>query len=169
MEKWAIDQDRKIIATRNSNFIKSLLLILPLFSILSCGAEEAGKAVEHIQTKSESTLVIRPSMVTANDVITISFPRNHPKKMSIRSPSNEWYVVHEKSERIYLLPKNLFSKATSVQKKVPEIKGVKWVDGKRVVGPVFNEPGEYLLYMADNLETEPENTFHLMNTVIYQK
>lgn len=54
-------------------------------------------------------------------------------------------------------------------KKVSAINGVKWDDGKRVVEPVFNAPGEYLFYMADNLETEPENTFHLMHTVTYRK
>ena len=142
-----------------STYIKALSLAVLFFVSLSCGAGGANKPV----------LVIKPKVVTANDVITISFPRNRPKKMSIRSPSHEWYVVHEKAEKIYLLPKNSSSKITSVQKKVSEINGVKWVDGNRVVGPVFNEPGEYMFYMADNLETEPANTFHLTNTVTYRK
>lgn len=88
--------------------------------------------------------------------------------MSIKSPSGEWFVVHEKSENIYFLPKHKSSSATSVQKMVAKIKGVKWVDGKRTVEAVFNAPGEYLFYMADNLETEPENTFNMMGTVIYR-
>ncbi len=139
--------------------LRGLFFALLFFVSLSCRAGGV----------TEPALVIKLKAVTANDVITISFPRNHPKKMSIRSPSNEWYVVHEKSEKIYLLPKNSASKITSVQKKVSEINGVKWVDGKRVVGPVFNESGEYMFYMADNLETEPDNTFHLTNTVTYRK
>lgn len=142
-----------------STYVKALSLAVLFFVSLSCGAGGA----------TEPVLVIKPKVVTANDVITISFPRNHPKKMSIRSPSHEWYVVHEKAEKIYLLPKNSASKITSVQKKVSEINGVKWVDGNRVVGPVFKEPGEYMFYMADNLETGPDNTFHLMNTVTYRK
>lgn len=147
------------MANVRSAYVKVLSLAVLFFVSLSCGAGGV----------PEPVLVIKPKVVTANDVITISFPRNRPKKMSIRSPSNEWYVVHEKSEKIYLLPKNNSSKITSVQKKVSEINGVKWDDGKRVVEPVFSAPGEYLFYMADNLETEPENTFHLMRTVTYRK
>ena len=88
--------------------------------------------------------------------------------MSIKSPSGEWFVVHEESEKVYFLPQDEFSCATSAQKKVTEITGVKWIDGKRVIAPVFNAPGEYLIYMADNLETEPENTFYLTGTVTYR-
>ena len=118
---------------------------------------------------ADSALVIKPNEVSANDVITISFPKKRPKKMSVRSPSNEWYVVHETSGNMYLLPKKSTSKITSVRKKISEIIGVKWVDGKRVVEPVFKAPGEYMFYMADNLETEPDNTFHLMSTVTFRK
>ena len=151
-----------------SFFTKSLLLMLAFFAALNGNAAEVENPVAQIKT-SKPQLVIRPDVVTANDLIIISFPRQHPQKMSIMSPSGDWFVVHEKSEKIYLLPKNKFSSATSVQKKVAEIKGVKWIDGKRVIGPVFNEPGEYLIYMADNLETESENTFYLTGTVIYRK
>ena len=151
-----------------ASLTKHLLLTLAFFAALNCNAAEVKPPVEQIKTH-KSQLVISPKVVTANDVVVISFPRQHPQKMSIMSPSGEWFVVHEKSEKIYLLPKNKFSSATSVQKKVAEIKGVKWIDGKRLVGPVFNEPGEYMFYMADNLETEPENTFYLTGTVIYRK
>lgn len=113
-------------------------------------------------------VVVSPASVTADDCITITFPRKHPKKMSVRTPSGEWFVVHEKSEEIFLLPSNKFSRATSIQKKVSEFRGVKWAGGQRIVGPVFNEPGKYLFYMADNLETEPENTFHMMGSVVYK-
>ena len=149
-----------------SFFTKSLLLILALFAALNSNAAEVKTPVEQSKV-NKSQLEISPSVVTANDLIVISFPRQHPQKMSIKSPSGEWFVVHEESEKVYFLPQNEFSCASSAQKKVAEITGVKWIDGKRVIGPVFNEPGEYLIYMADNLETEPENTFYLTGTVIY--
>lgn len=147
------------MADTKSIRMRALFFVLLVCASLACSAERV----------AESVLVIKPPKFTASDVVTIAFPRNRPKKMSIRSPSNEWYVVHEKSEKIYFLPKNNASKITSVQKKASGIKGVKWVDGKRVVEPVFKEPGEYMFYMADNLETEPANTFHLMSTVTYRK
>lgn len=146
---------------------KNLLLMLA-FVALNSNAADLKNPVEQLKV-NKSRLVISPNVVTANDVLVISFPRQHPQKMSIKSPSGEWFVVHEKSEKVYFLPQDEFSCATSAQKKVAEITGVKWIDGKRVIGPVFNEPGEYLVYMADNLETEPENTFYLTGTVVYRK
>ena len=136
-------------------------LCFGLFFFASLSCQAGGVA--------DLALVIKPNEVTANDVNTISLPSKRPKKMSIRSPSNEWYVVHETSENMYLLPKKSTSKITSARKKISEIIGVKWVDGKRVVEPVFKAPGEYMFYMADNLETEPDNTFHLMSTVTFRK
>ena len=147
--------------------LKRLFLTFAFFAAFNCSAAETGN-VEPIKV-DKSQLIIRPHVVTENEVIIISLPKKHPQKMSIKSPSGEWFVVHEKSEKIYFFPKHKSSSATSVQKKVAKIKGVKWVEGKRMVEPVFNEPGEYLFYMADNLETEPENTFSMMGTVIYRK
>ncbi len=43
------------------------------------------------------------------------------------------------------------------------------MDGKGNIAPVFTEPDKYLIYMVDNLETEPENTFHMMGTVMHKK
>ena len=147
--------------------LKRLFLTFAFFAAFDCAAAEA-RDVEPLKV-GKSQLIIRPSVVAANDVIIISLPKKHPQKMSIKSPNGEWFVVHEKSEKVYFFPKHKSSSATSVRKKVAKIRGVKWVDGKRMVEPVFNEPGEYLFYMADNLETEPENTFSMMGAVIYRK
>lgn len=151
--------------------IHNALFACLLFIALSGNAFGTQEAIVQAQTPSNpSTLIkVSPGVATATDIITIAFPRKHPKKMSIRSPGGGWYSVHEVSEKIYLLPASQFSRATLVRKKVSEIKGVIWVDGKRSIEPVFSEPGEYLIYMADNLETEPENTFHMTGTVIYKK
>lgn len=148
------------------NALLAFLLFIT-FSGSVFGKQES--ALQAQKLPNQNTLIkTHPGVVTARDIITITFPRKHPKNMSIRSPGGGWYNVHEASEKIYLLPANQFSRATLVRKKVSEIKGVIWVDGKRSIEPVFSEPGEYLIYMADNLETEPENTFHMTGTVIYR-
>ena len=151
--------------------IHNTLFVCLLFITFSGSAFGAQGSVVQTQMPSDQSALIKvsPGVITARDIITIAFPRKHPKKMSIRSPSGGWYSVHEVSEKIYLLPASQFSQATLVRKRVSKIKGVIWVDGKRSIEPVFSEPGEYLIYMADNLETEPENTFHMTGTVIYKK
>ena len=150
--------------------IHNTLFACLLFITFSGSAFDTQEATVQAQTPfNHSTLIkVSPGVVTAKDIITITFPRKHPTKMSIRSPGGGWYSVHETPEKIYLLPASQFSRATLVRKKVSEIKGVIWVNGKRSIAPVFTEPGEYLIYMADNLETEPENTFHMTGTVIYK-
>lgn len=151
--------------------IHNVLFACLLFIALGGNAFGAPETIVQAQTPSNAGTLIKvtPGVVTATDIITITFPKKHPKKMSIRTPGGGWYSVHEAPEKIYILPASQFSRATLVRKKVSEIKGVIWIDGKRSIEPVFSEPGEYLIYMADNLETEPENTFHMTGTVIYKK
>ena len=155
--------------THRPNTIWTLLLFsltVLAFQTEVSGAQDLAKPVQS-QGKPAHHLVISPKSISADTCITITFPIKHPRNMSVRTPTGVWFVVHEKAEKIAILPYAQFPRATSIQKKVADIKGVKWVDGKRVVGAVFNEPGEYLFYMADNLETEPENTFNLTGTVVY--
>ena len=39
--------------------------------------------------------------------------------------------------------------------------------GEENLLPVFTETGEYMIYLAKNLETEPENTVSYETTVFY--
>lgn len=42
--------------------------------------------------------------------------------------------------------------------------GTVWMDGKAVAQNIINGSGKYTLYIAENLETEPENTFSIQCT-----
>jgi hypothetical protein len=106
-------------------------------------------------------LVLTPDKVKKSESFTLSFPKEHPKSIAIRTPGGVWYTIHDKEENIFVTTNKEFQNATSIQLVVTDVKGIKWENGKRVVESVFTEPGEYLVYMADNLETEPENTFFL--------
>ncbi len=153
---------------RRNLFLRILLCIFLLVPCFMIEAAQENTVQSGEQGRKSGPIIIYPSIVSPATNITITFPKNHPKNVSIRSPGGEWYVVHEKSERVSLLPYRQFLLATSVKKRVSEIRGVKWFDGKRIVERVFNEPGEYLFYMADNLETEPENTYSMMATIVYK-
>jgi hypothetical protein len=39
--------------------------------------------------------------------------------------------------------------------------GTIYTDGEPAIGPVIFGPGRYHLYVADNIETEPENTYFI--------
>ena len=51
-----------------------------------------------------------------------------------------------------------------------ESTGTAWVNGKATVQPIIKGKGKYHLYIADNLETEPENTYFIeCNFVIVEE
>ena len=43
----------------------------------------------------------------------------------------------------------------------PESMGTVWVNGRATAQPIINGKGEYHLYIAENTETEPENTYFI--------
>ena len=61
-----------------------------------------------------------------------------------------------------------YSQATSLKLRVGDVSGVTWIDGKKTEKKIFRVPGDYMIYMADNLETESENTFYLTTTIKYK-
>lgn len=82
--------------------------------------------------------------------------------MSIRDPSGIWHWVQDAQEKITFMPDAEFGKATRLIIDSGTLQGTSWIDGRKIRGRVFKYPGEYLVYFANNLETEPENTFHFM-------
>ena len=96
----------------------------------------------------------------SKNIITLSLPIPHPKKMSVRTPAATWFVIYDPSEQISHIASPNFSTATSLDIDINSQLGTTWIDGNKQIEPIFKEKGEYLIYLADNLETEPENTFH---------
>ena len=112
---------------------------------------------------------ITPGKIKINQNFIITLPKAHPVNMSIRDPMGEWYWVQYASENIKFMPEAEFKQATKITIAPAHLKGITWLEGKRVDELVFKYAGEYLIYFANNLETEPENTFYLMGTVTVKK
>ena len=153
-------------------FEVGLALVIALLAFQISGvftSQQKNLNGQDLEVKALEQLVITPKKITPSDFITINFPLNHPKNMSVRTPNGEWFVIHDKAEQLVILPNEEYAQVNSIRIKVSDIKGVKWEDGKRLIQQVFHESGEYLFYMADNLETEPDNTFYLTTTVHYRQ
>ena len=130
------------------------------FSFTACSV------TKHPPTQGNpSQFTISPNEISTNQAFTITIPDLHPSSMSIRDPKGTWHVIHNSGENIFILPQEEYVKARKIEISPSELTGITWIEGKKVEGLVFSLPGEYLIYMADNLETEPENTFHFMGTV----
>ncbi len=108
---------------------------------------------------------IFPEKVTINESFQINLPKIRPSKIAIKTPLNEWYIAHDIDENIFTVPFSEFEKSNIIVIIPSRLKGIVWKNGQKQVHHVFHIPGKYFIYLADNLETEPENTFLLEGAV----
>lgn len=140
-------------------FIFLALSIVPI----SCGDKYIHKKYPDSE---QGTLKCFPRVFSSNSEITLKLPEEPPRNLAIRDPAGEWYYVMGDEG---LVKYSDFISGREIKLKVNDVKGILWVDGKEGVRNVFEKPGEYLLYMANNLETEQENTYFIEATVFFQK
>ncbi len=142
-----------------SHFILFLVL---LSSLVGC----TDKAIS--KQDKQTSFSVQPKRVSVQDTLIITLPKSRPSKLSIRSPEGTFYIVHSKDDDIALLAYDQLQSVNSIKISVSKVEGLVWIDGKKRREGVFKKQGEYLIYMADDLETEPENTFHFMQSVVFQ-
>jgi hypothetical protein len=97
--------------------------------------------------------------VTSNGDVHISMIAPHPEHALVYRPNGEivWLqtspeFIHKQIENFGALEKWVIT---------PETKGTVWVDGKAIVQPIIQGNGRYHLFIAENPETEPENTYFI--------
>lgn len=90
-------------------------------------------------------------------VVTLKVP--HPNDAIVYRPDGEvvWLQVSPDSARAH----GAEFGALDTWVISSESKGTVWVDGKAVAQPVIKGKGKYHLYIAENIETEPENTYFI--------
>lgn len=114
----------------------------------------------------QSTLFsVAPIIFDTDAILTISLPPERPKNIAIRTPSDVWYIIQNAEEDISFLDDKVYNSSPNIDISVASLKGVVWENGEKKIQAVFTQPGAYTIYIADNLETEPENTFHFMKKV----
>ena len=97
--------------------------------------------------------------VTSNGEVHISMIAPHPNHALVHRPSGETVWLQTSSEYIHKQVPNFSELKIWVISS--ESKGTVWVNGKATVQPIIKGKGEYHLYIAENLETEPENTYFI--------
>ena len=145
-----------------TNVNKTFLFILVLLSGCAYAEKPVGK-------NTTAALQAYPKSISAGESFRLTFPQLHPNKLSLRTPSGSWYSIHDSDEGVFLLPLKKYIKSTELRLNPLTLQGVTWVNGKKIKEKVFQKQGEYLVYMANNLETEPENTFHFMTIIKFIK
>lgn len=90
-------------------------------------------------------------------VVTMGVP--HPNHALIYRPDGETVWLQTASEYLHKQVPNFDELRTWVISS--QSQGTVWVDGKATVQPIIKGKGRYHLYIAENTETEPENTYFI--------
>jgi hypothetical protein len=108
-----------------------------------------------------------PSTLRGDSVATLTIGGQHPTGFAVRRPDGSWVdlagdgVVYTSLENFSALAKFVF---------LPEVLiGTEWIDGRPTERRVFLGAGRYIFYFANNLDTEPENTYSIALAVEFVK
>jgi len=141
-----------------------LIVFTCLSAIVSCSLSSNSE-----QSAYKPNIFAVEEGALSKGILRIYLPEEAPKNLAIQTPSGEWFVLQESEESIEIMPQARFESLKIMEFKIEKLKGVTWRESKRVTELVFKYPGDYLVYFADNLETEPENTFSLQETIGFKK
>ena len=144
--------------------IATYLSVSFLAVILLFGCSNKSKENNEKQNRAIA-FSVNPEIVSKTDSIQITFPESHPSKLSVITPDGQLYIIHSEEDLIEFLPYEEFKDAKSIEIPIATVKGTTWIDGKKSDLLVFDKKGKYSIYMADNLETEPDNTFNFKKDI----
>jgi hypothetical protein len=88
--------------------------------------------------------------------IALRLSERHPERMAIIDPAGRYFYIQDPGTS-KLMEATAFAKAREIRIDAA-LSGMYFVDGKARTGGVFTKSGVYTIYLADNLETEEENT-----------
>lgn len=141
-----------MFASKKFDFHKATLLLIYL-------------SVSSVACANDKSFGVSPAVVKSDTLVTISLPDKHPAYMAVQTPHHEWIYIVDKSTNFSFFKD--FSLRSSFTFNAEDLQGIEFKNGKEVISKVFVEKGDYLFYFADNIETEPENTFSLSYSIKY--
>lgn len=143
---------------RYTNFL--ILLFIPL--IYSCSSDNSSEK----KTRTDKAFYIEKSLVKKG-LLRIHVPEKRPKNLAIQDPNGAWFVLQDSDDKIETMPQEEFDSINIMEFETDKLKGVTWINANKVNKLIFTSQGKYLIYFADNLETEPENTFSLQENIVF--
>ncbi len=144
-------------------------IVVAGLSLIGCSHDPSSQPEigSNYPQEEQGALKSSPRVLYHGDTLTLAMPAHHPQGLAIKTPADDWYYLQDPTAASRLMAKEDFARLTRLEIPTAELQAIRWVGGRAEKAKVFTQTGEYLIYMADNLETEPENTFHFMTTVYY--
>jgi hypothetical protein len=160
----------KFVSMKCSNLFLFIVLILGF--AFACQFQDRGKTDSSDKYKLSEKSAVGSSFDCSPDTLypggrfTIYLPTSHHfRELAIEGPRKEFYYL-QFAPAILLMPVEEFQKAGKID--IPQdITGLIYLDGKPIKRQVFTETGKYTVIIADNLETEFENSTNISCSVIF--
>lgn len=140
----------KTLARLTSAWLISTLLV-------ACQPEQSHSSQKEVQFSGCSSL--KSTRVHPDQRITVALSMDETLDLMVLAGERSWTVMDAeyRSEGLALAPPAKYGFA------VNDLRGRYWdASGRAIEGRVFEVPGAYELYFADNLETERDNTLHCL-------
>lgn len=97
--------------------------------------------------------------VTDKNTVIVTMKVPHPNHALVNRPDGEVVWLQTGPEYLHQQIPNFSELETWVI--TSESMGTVWVNGIATIQPIIKGSGKYNLYIAKNLETEPENTYFM--------
>lgn len=138
----------------------------------SCAGNEAQISCISNDGTSTKGVTLSASKITRDTKFRLELSKiefDHPKNFRITSPSGISYIIVDDSISNTSMSQGDFLSCSIFEINPENLKGVFWESsGVKKINKVFQDRGTYMLYFADNLETESENTFSLSAKINFE-
>jgi len=151
-------------ALKKAAALRVKFLIFIFLNMLLIGCDSSDPKAE----PSRNALSVSKTHINEGQAFRLFLPENHPKEFGIETPEGDWFFIHGESYGLEFWPYETKIKAKDILLDPTSLTGMKWVNGVKITTPVFTSKGVYKIYLADNLETEAENTYSLSVDVTYK-
>ncbi len=109
-----------------------------------------------------------PETLEAGDTLTIEMAIPHPLELAISDPNNNWlYLQFSDPDLPSNVPPDEFAQMSELTLAVSSAEATRWIDGSPSKHPIFEAAGRYTIHLAENLETDAENTLYFSQSVTY--
>ncbi len=137
---------------------------IPADTVTVSAAEPADALIQAVDPEhsSLSADTLRPGAA-----VMLRLSEKHPGRMAIIDPDDRYFYIQD-PESSRLMEPAAFAKAREITIDAT-LTGLYYDDGKARTGAVFTKSGAYTIYLADNLETEEENTNGLRLNLWFRK
>lgn len=133
----------------------------------SDAAAPADSILNRYPEEEQGPLRSTPRVFFRDDLVRVLMPSPHPERLAIMDPDGHWYYLQDQPLPNPLVPYDEFRDLDSFSFTPSELRAITFIDGEERRLPVFSVAGEYTICLAENLETEPENTLSFETTVYY--